>query len=91
MATIAIDFDDTYTLDRPMWDRFIADAQSNGHRVICVTARRDTPENRDVIQIPNVTTFFTSLSSKRWYVETKWNIKVDVWIDDRPEVVINGF
>lgn len=99
MSTIAIDFDDTYTVDHKLWNRFIWDAQAIGHRVVMVTARRDTPENRAVIAeylaesgVPSgaFPVYYTGLKAKRWYMETVWKVKVDIWIDDRPEVVVNG-
>ena len=39
---IALDYDETYTADPVLWDRFIGDANDHGHTVWIVTARRDT-------------------------------------------------
>lgn len=90
--TIAIDFDETYTADPVLWDTFIASAVERGHRVYCVTCRRDTEDNRDVVRIaclPPHRHLFTGLSAKRWYCD-KRGIKVDVWIDDLPRCVDEG-
>jgi len=88
--TIAIDFDNTYTACPKTWDAFIQIAQANGHRVVCVTARRDTNENREIVQIPGVMTYFTGLASKLWYMAEKLGVKVDIWIDDDPVSLVRG-
>ena len=87
---IAIDYDDTYTADIELWDNFIGSAIMRGHQVVCVTARRETAENVEQCDIPGVLTYFTALSSKMKYME-KHGIKVDIWIDDQPRVVVEGF
>lgn len=87
MATIAIDYDDTYTLDPDLWDAWIAIAKHRGHTVVCVTARPFTQENVAICKINGVQTFFTNLSAKDWYMQNKHFIKVDVWIDDHPQGV----
>jgi len=83
----ALDFDDTFTADPALWSMWISIAKSRGHQVYCVTARRDTMENRETVSrffrdhgvaIPTV---FTNLASKVWTME-KRGIKVNVWIDD---------
>ena len=72
---IAIDFDETLTLDAGLWRGFIDACRAVGHHVICVTARRDTDENH---------TYFTGLGSKVEFMKAR-EIKVDVWIDDDPK------
>ena len=84
---ISIDYDDTYTNDPDLWDRFIAVAESKGHIVICVTARRDTFENRREMTIPVETILFAYDCPKRQYAEYK-GYHVDVWIDDKPEAIV---
>lgn len=85
---IALDYDGTYTKDPALWDQFIHAALVAGHKVVCVTARRDTEENRKDVKMP-IPVYFTSLSAKLWYME-KRGVKVDVWIDDEPDVVMHG-
>ncbi len=91
----AIDFDDTFTAAPLLFGRFITQARQSGHRVYCVTARRDTDENRDIlldyfekhgIDIPII---FSNLGSKMWTMEQR-GIKVDIWIDDAPYALVNG-
>lgn len=89
---VAIDFDDTYTADPELWDQFIDNCMARGHKVVMVTCRRDTADNREECNIPALARFnhyFTGLSPKRWYMEHR-GIKVDVWIDDMPETVKEG-
>ena len=87
---IALDYDDTYTADPELWDRFVDAAIELGHRVICCTCRRDTPENREIVRIPGARGhYFTGLSPKRWYLMQN-GVDVDVWIDDLPESVKEG-
>ena len=86
---IAIDFDETLTADSKLWQVFIETAKQLEHRVVCVTARRDTEENRETVRewmrshgiaIP---VYFTSLGSKVEYMQ-RLGIKVGIWIDDDP-------
>lgn len=91
----ALDFDDTFTADPWLWSRFVRDAIGRGHRFYCVTARRDSDENVDLInkafdywgcQMPII---FANLSSKVTTMERR-GIKVDIWIDDAPFALVHG-
>lgn len=92
--TIAIDYDDTFTADPQLWSTLINLAKVN-HRVVMVTARRDTEENNDLINTDldlwncSLQIFFTNLSPKIWFME-KQDIDVDIWIDDNPQALVNG-
>jgi len=85
----AIDFDDTLTADPVMFRTLIAVVESFGHRTVCVTARRDTDENRewvsDWMKKHGISLYahFTSLGSKVDHME-RIGLKVDIWIDDDP-------
>jgi len=87
---IAIDFDDTLTADSELWLEFIASANALGHGVICVTARRDTPENNEDIENwlamhgIDLRVYYTGLRSKVDYMASR-GLKVDIWIDDDPK------
>lgn len=87
--TIALDYDGTYTADPELWDRFIAAAIRRGHKVIVVTCRRRTDENREDVKVEGCPVFFTDLGSKLEYVK-KLGCPVDVWIDDDPACVLYG-
>jgi len=87
---IAIDFDDTLTADPRLWSLFINEAYTLGHYVICVTARRDTEENNEIIDQfmeewgIDLPVYFTSLQSKVDYKKAR-GVQVDIWIDDDPK------
>ena len=87
--TIALDFDGTYDLDPALWDRFIDDAKSRGHKVWIVTCRRDTDENRETVKVGGCLVLFTNLQAKKWTLEQR-GLRVDIWIDDQPECIANG-
>jgi hypothetical protein len=86
---VAIDYDQTYTLDPPAWDAVVETLRSAGHVVYCVTCRRDTAENRAEVDAGDMAVWFTGLAPKKWYME-KRGIKVDVWVDDDPRCVTEG-
>ena len=87
---IAIDFDDTLTMDAALWRIFIASCTSLGHSVICVTARRDTDDNNESISQwmrshgIDLRVYYTGLASKVEHMK-KLNMPVDIWIDDDPK------
>lgn len=86
---IAIDFDETLTRDAALWRGFISMATSLGHRVVCVTARRDTEDDNDTIEQwmidhnCSLPVFFSSLGSKVEHMR-QLGQPVDIWIDDDP-------
>lgn len=93
--TFALDFDDTFTACPQTWRRFINDVESHGHRVMIVTARRETEANVAEVRaalaecelvLPMV---FTNLGSKL-AAALKRGITVDIWIDDDPTSLVHG-
>ena len=84
---IAIDFDETLTADADLWRELIIAAYNRGHKVICVTARRDTESNRDIVNSwmreneIDLYTHYTALASKVVFLSNR-GVKVDIWIDD---------
>ncbi len=88
---IGLDFDETYTLDPMFWDQFIQLAEGCGHVVVVVTCRRNTPENREVLDVAldGRAAIFTDLGSKVLKMN-HLGLPVDVWIDDDPACVIRG-
>ena len=81
---IALDYDGTYTADPPLWNSFIQAATKSGHRVICITMR--TPQ--ESIQIP-CDVYYTSRKAKIPFMRDL-GIKVNIWIDDMPELLFQG-
>ena len=92
---IALDFDDTYTADPALWQRFIEDAEKQGHQVWMVTARRDTADNRDIIAKAlgrfedYVGLVFCNLKSKLDHCDSI-GLKIHIWIDDSPYAIVHG-
>lgn len=83
---IALDYDETYTVDPKMWDKIIEIFLLKDHEVMIVTFRsKDVPIDHD-LKIP---VFYTEWSAKRPYME-KQGIDIDVWIDDSPELIIQN-
>lgn len=93
---IAIDYDDTFTADPVLWSQFIKDAQRKGHRIYCVTARRDSEENREQLKTHfahyniKLTTVFCNLKAKLKTMEDR-GVRVNIWIDDAPFAIIEGY
>lgn len=92
---IAIDFDETLTRDAELWRAFIDLSERLGHRVVCVTARRDTEDNNETIDEwlrshgVDVPVYFTALGSKVEHM-TRLGLRVDIWIDDDPRKCAMG-
>lgn len=95
---IAMDYDDTYTADPAFWAAVCDIAERHGHRVLCVTARLFDPEDDEDVEMKRqikeslperIPLYFTQHGSKIAYMESQ-GIKVDVWCDDRPDVVVHG-
>jgi hypothetical protein len=87
--TVAIDFDDTYTADPSTWYAIVDCLIGAGHKVICVSARRNTIENRKELMdiLPDgIPVLLSYDESKREYAR-KNGYSVDIWIDDMPEAI----
>jgi len=82
---IAIDYDDTYTLDPEAWELFISMMQSRGHEVVCITKRYKflLQEVIDTISVPVVAAPRSKLEAARMSGH-----KIDVWIDVKPESIM---
>lgn len=86
MKTICIDFDDTYTADPPLWDRIIPIMRQHGWVIICATMRYKEEGKYVEESIGKLVdhVFYTGRQAKKTYL-TELGVKVDIWIDDRPE------
>lgn len=87
---IALDYDQTFTLDKGAWVQMIDDFQYRGHEVLIVTYRREEDVDEDMEQLyvwKNVKTIFTGQKAKKAYCESI-GLKIDVWIDDNPETIL---
>jgi hypothetical protein len=86
---ISIDYDDTFTRDKILWTEFIKSSIMRGHTVVCVTARCETYDSREVIEDLGhlVEIYFTCGKPKQKFMFNK-GICVHVWIDDCPEAIV---
>lgn len=87
---VSIDYDDTYTADKPTWDSVIKILQAAGHTVICVSSRRDTLENRqDLLKHlpPTLTGLVLAFDKPKRLAALDAGYRVDIWIDDRPATI----
>jgi len=88
---IALDFDQTVTLDPEFWRAFIRLAQDAGHDIRIVTARDDKLDRTAMVASMEslCPVIYTRGIAKRWFCgHFGGNFQPDVWIDDRPEAVI---
>ena len=93
--TISLDFDGTFTAAPGLWRSFVADAQARGNRVVCITRREDTEENRAALR-----TAFGDLhdelagvllvgpDQRKRSAAAAAGISVDIWVDDYPEGIV---
>jgi hydroxymethylpyrimidine pyrophosphatase-like HAD family hydrolase len=85
---IALDYDETYTLDKGFWGTFINYAKLSGHDIRIVTAR---DKNIDTIKEDlGIEVIYCNGVAKRYYVERNTGFRPDIWIDDCPENIINN-
>lgn len=80
---IALDYDQTYTVDPKFWNCFLDYAEEFGHEVRIVTARH--PE-KDKIDVP-LEIIYCNGVAKRFYCEHFADWSPDVWIDDKPHSI----
>lgn len=86
---ISLDFDDTYTRDPLLWDRFIRDALKSGHDIRIVTFRKKSMTDPALGQLSTlIPVIYTGFEQKRQFCN-KLDFIVDVWIDDSPEFIID--
>ena len=88
--TISLDYDDTFTAAPGLWRSWILDAASRGHRILCISRRDDTDENRAAVSasfdgLPIDQTILCGPRTQKRDAARAAELEVDVWIDDRPE------
>lgn len=85
---IALDWDNTYTRDTHDWQRFI-ELFEGLHNIWIVTSRgEDTPIEFIPDYIEGVV--YCNYRAKKLVTE-KRGIKIDIWIDDDPKWIEEGF
>jgi hypothetical protein len=86
---IALDYDETYTADKDLWDEFISQSVHRGHEVVLATYRHPVHDyNTDFDHLKNmaIKCYFTDGKAKKQFLEDL-GVTVNVWIDDRPKTV----
>lgn len=91
MLTIALDYDGTYTAAPDLWQRFAKMAIEQGHRVITITARRDTLTSRIAMREAGVSWPIIFAYDKPKKLEAlRLREEVAIWIDDNPQSIGDG-
>lgn len=90
--TISLDFDGTFTAAPGLWRSFVTDAKARGNRVVCITRRDDTEENRHALrdafgdlhdELAGV--LLCGRDQQKRSAAAAAGLTIDVWIDDYPE------
>lgn len=85
---IALDYDETYTLNPNFWNDFISASIRNGVDIRVVTARSPV---HDVIPEPfSIPIIYCDGVAKRFVCHHFNGWDPDVWIDDKPQAVDNN-
>jgi hypothetical protein len=83
---IALDFDETYTEDRLLWDYFVESCQKRNHTVTFVTYRDSRFDNTDIevaAEKLGIQIVFTAGKQKKHCFDA------NIWIDDSPETIVD--
>lgn len=93
--TISLDYDRTFTAAPGLWRSFVADATARGNRVVCITRRDDTEENRHELRIAFgdlevARTILCGSATQKRDAAKAAGVEVDVWIDDYPEGIVSA-
>lgn len=89
---ISMDFDNTFTKDPVTWLQVMRNLRMAGHTVLVVTGRRENvyPEDFNIFKEYGFKVYKTKWLAKRVYMREIEGIEVDVWIDDKPEAIIEN-
>ena len=85
---IAIDLDDTFTLDETFWTAFVLSAQKKGYTVLLVTLRHTREGLCYYAKLFGDDFIFnTGGEQKAKFLRDNHDLIPDVWIDDSPETI----
>ncbi len=86
---IAIDYDNTYTLDPNFWNMFIETTKKSGHKVYCVTNRNTSAELAEPVlqSIGKYCPVIFAGDDWKSNAVRQQGIQIDIWIDDMPELI----
>lgn len=92
--TISLDYDRTFTAAPGLWRSFVVDAVARGNRVVCITRRDDTEENRHELRLAFgdlevAQMILCGTGTQKRDAAKAAGVEVDVWIDDFPEGIVS--
>lgn len=94
---LALDYDETFTVDPDLWKDFVKNAIDRGHKVYLITMRHGIPEGiyattlmneySEVFEATKGMSFsqiiFTGRKAKKLFCDDI-GLSINVWIDDNP-------
>jgi hypothetical protein len=89
VLTIGLDYDNTFTADPKAWQQFIGLMLSHGHRVFITTSRSPDLE-LEIIPHGIDGIVYCSFRAKKTVTQEQ-GIKINIWIDDDPKWIEEGF
>lgn len=93
MSKIAFDYDGTISEDFEGWREVMSFMKDRGHEVFVVTFRDERYDSNDDLQFlyeDGYDIYWTRGVAKKWWCEQFGPGKVDVWIDDKPQAILNN-
>jgi hypothetical protein len=90
---ISLDYDRTYTAAPGLWRSFVNMATAAGNRVVCISRREATDENREELRLAFADLEVGDLilcgaDTQKRDAAAAAGIAVDVWVDDYPEGIV---
>lgn len=83
----AIDYDQTYTANPKLIEMIMSTIIAMGHTVYVVTARNPVLDTIKIGFPRGVSVVYCDGVAKRHVMENQKGIKIDIWMDDKPESV----
>jgi hypothetical protein len=89
-SVIALDYDDTYTVDPDLWLAFIDMVLARGHKIVVATMR-GPQENEDLDPrlVAKIPVYFCNGVAKKLAL-SRQGAYPDIWIDDHPDWVMGN-
>jgi HK97 family phage prohead protease len=90
---ISLDYDRTFTAAPGLWRSFVSMATAAGNRVVCISRREASDENREELRLAFADLEVGDLilcgtDTQKRDAASAAGIAVDVWVDDYPEGIV---
>ena len=90
---ISLDYDRTFTAAPGLWRSFVSMATAAGNKVVCISRREATDENREELRLAFADLEVGDLilcgaDTQKRDAAAQAGIAVDVWVDDYPEGIV---